>query len=161
MKSKTKQCPIKRKSKPPPPFVISLSHPFTVKNRCKYCGSNDLEVGVLHGRPPWKDLKYERNLDIEYNIIKWIIKVNEDYKRYLYRNYPKSIKYTRSNFFKGFNPRLYRNFKYIILEPKTINLYCANCNIGEWSYSDVQKRELPENVNRKSRINSPIKARRF
>jgi hypothetical protein len=143
---------------------MSASHPFSLKSRCKYCGSNKLEFYRDYSNPYWyPDTKFARNRVTAVVVKNWLRNLNEDYAlRTLYQRLNMRYENTNSVAFKRYNPKLSRihpgknGFRYV--SDMVVMVVCGNCHQQTWAYRNSDVAKLPENANRKARINCPQRA---
>lgn len=143
------------------PLHVNASHPFPLKGRCNSCGSDKLTYYQDYTNPYWyPDPKYARNRGLA-SFEGWVNNIQTDYQfqTYFKRNgehwYP-----VHSVAFKRYNPKTSRGWgngtpKRPRPSDMVVIVICQDCEQQTWAYMNSSVRKMPENANRKARINCP------
>lgn len=147
-------------SKKPVPLFINASHPFPLKARCKHCGSSRLEYYQDYTNPYWyPDPKYARNRGLR-STEGWMKNCQSDYYIFYFTRAGIRMDPVHSVAFKRYAPKFSRSWAGAQSNrPHVSNMavvvVCKNCDLQAWVYMNSNVRRMPENVNRKARINCP------
>ncbi len=149
-----------------PVLTINASHPFPLRNRCRHCGSNKLSYYHDYTNPYWyPDPRYARERCTPEMLKGWLYGTHSDKElQALYKKLDMRFDPTHSVAFKRFNPKLYRGWggvdsqKRHYVSQMVVVVVCDNCQMQSWGLINRSVRTLPENINRKARIDCPQKA---
>lgn len=146
-----------------PILSVNASHSFPLRNRCKHCGSNKLSYFHDYSNPYWyPEHKYARNRCSPDMVKGWLYGMHSDkelvtlFKNMNIRVDPQhSIGFKRyvPKFSKGWADNKGRGYN----SSMVVMVVCDNCDLQTWAYINGYTRKLPENFNRKARINNPQK----
>lgn len=148
-------------SKPrPTPLFINASHPFPLKARCKHCGSDKLVYYQDYTNPYWyPDPKYARSRGLR-STEGWIQYCPSDYLISFFRRQGIRLEPTHSVAFKRYSPKFSKSWAGVRphrphISNMAVVVVCKNCDQQTWVYMNSNVRRMPENTNRKARINCP------
>lgn len=153
--------------KPKVNLTFNISHPFAIKNRCRYCGENKFEFWGNGMNPHWShNLRSSRRYQYHsaVSVMQWANDTNNDYIRRVLHDFDTSPYHAPSIGFKSYDPRLSRTFSdHKGRYPMGSDYYvviCENCHRQTWLVARDAKKFLPENFNRKAlRFKLPIQAK--
>lgn len=145
-----------------PILVINASHPFPLKNRCKHCGSKNLVFYQDYSNPYWyPDIKYAKNRNTPDMVRGWMHGTHIDKELAPFKRAGIRLDPQHSIAFKRYNPKLSKSWSggqgrhYI--SQMVVMIVCDDCDMQTWAYMNSYYRKMPENFNRKARINCPQK----
>lgn len=145
-----------------PLLSINASHSFPLRNRCKHCGSNKLSYFHDYSNPYWyPDLRYARNRCSPDMVKGWLYGSHSDKELAPYKNLGIRFDPQHSIGFKRYSPKFSKGYADNkgrgYNSQMVVVIVCDNCDMQTWAYINGYTRKLPENLNRKARINNPQK----
>ena len=143
------------------PLQVNVSHPFPLKSRCRYCGSKNLSYWQDYTNPYWyPDPKYARNRGLG-SFEGWMQATQYDYQfQTIYKRNGEHWYPVHSVGFKRYAPRFSRSWagggkQRPRVSDMVVIVVCQDCEQQTWAYMNSTIRKMPENLNRKARINCP------
>lgn len=146
--------------KKPIPLFINASHPFPLKGRCKHCGSSELVYYQDYTNPYWyPNPRYARDRGLA-SFEGWMKYTQTDYLISYFKRQGIRLDPSHSVAFKRYSPKFYKSWANgHDHRPRVSNMavvvVCKGCDLQTWVYMNSNVRKMPENTNRKARINCP------
>lgn len=151
------------KRRPKTALFITASHPFPLRNRCANCGSDKLCYFQDYTNPyQYPNVKYSRERSLA-STEGWIRWTPTDVYNVLHKRAGTRIDPSHSVRFKGYAPKFSRSWsgvqdqKRYHVSNMVVVVACQECDLHTWVYMNSNIRKMPENFNRKARINCPQK----
>jgi hypothetical protein len=144
-------------------LFINASHPFPLKNRCAHCGSNKLVYYQDYTNPYWyPNTRYARDRGLN-SVEGWLRWTGTDYTNCLLERAGERFAPTHSVAYKRYSPKFNKSWAGVFTQRRhhisnmVVVVVCEACDLHTWVYMNSTVRKMPENSNRKARINCPQK----